>query len=191
MNSPTAVYVYVRSCFWHHLLFLLYLVPHTWQARGIHITSCEIDYAHHAVEFLVSSYGTVFLLQKCNRTYAYCCIRLCSLVLLASSAVYALMRITYLAVRGKHFISSSIIKPEHRVLLYTLMFARAFGIFCCFCLISYHIPRSSWYTYSITSCEIDHKHHVVYFVSHTSHIIHLDEAREHCLVYLADLQNDM
>ena len=31
-------------------------------------------------------------------------------------------------------------EPEIRVLLYTLMFARAFGIFCCFCLISYHIP---------------------------------------------------
>ena len=25
------------------------------------------------------------------------------------------------------------------------MFARAFGIFCCFCLISYHIPGSSWF----------------------------------------------
>ena len=38
------------------------------------------------------------------------------------------------------------------------MFARAFGILCCFCLISYHIPGSSWYTYHImwdrwrTSC---------------------------------------
>ena len=27
------------------------------------------------------------------------------------------------------------------------MFARAFGILCCFCLISYHLPGSSWYTY--------------------------------------------
>ena len=37
-------------------------------------------------------------------------------------------------------------EPENRVLRYTVMFARAFGIFCCFCLISYHIPGSSWYT---------------------------------------------
>ena len=29
---------------------------------------------------------------------------------------------------------------ENRVLLYTVMFARAFGIFCLFYLISYHIP---------------------------------------------------
>ena len=32
-------------------------------------------------------------------------------------------------------------EPENRVLLYTVMFARAFGIFCCLCLFSYHIPR--------------------------------------------------
>ena len=31
-------------------------------------------------------------------------------------------------------------EPENLLLLYTVMFARAFGIFCCFCLISYHIP---------------------------------------------------
>ena len=31
-------------------------------------------------------------------------------------------------------------EPENRALLYTVMFPRAFGIFCCFCLISYHIP---------------------------------------------------
>ena len=74
-------------------------------------------------------------------------IRRCSLVLLASSAVYALNRITYLAVRGIHIISSSKIKAENRVLLYTLMFARAFGIFCCLCFNSYHILGSSWYTY--------------------------------------------
>ena len=71
-----------------------------------------------------------FRLQTLNRKIAYCCIRRSSLVLLASSAVYALNRITYLAVRGIHIFSSSKIKPEHRVLLYTLMFARAFGIFC-------------------------------------------------------------
>ena len=58
-----------------------------------------------------------------------CCIRWCSLVLFASSAVYALNPITYLAVRGIHIISSSKIEPENRVLLYTFMFARAFGIF--------------------------------------------------------------
>ena len=56
--------------------------------------------------------------------------------------LFALIRITYLAARGMHIISSSRIKPEHRVLLYTLMFARAFGIFCCLCLISHHIPVS-------------------------------------------------
>ena len=59
---------------------------------------------------------------------------------MASSAVYALIRITYLAVRGIHIISSSRIKPEHLVLLYTLTFARAFGIFCCFCFIWHYIP---------------------------------------------------
>ena len=37
-------------------------------------------------------------------------------------------------------------EPENRVLRYTVMFARASGIFCCFCLISYHTPGSSWYT---------------------------------------------
>ena len=42
-------------------------------------------------------------------------------------------------------------EPEYRVLRYTVMFARAFGIFCCFCLISYHIPGSSWYTCHFTS----------------------------------------
>ena len=31
-------------------------------------------------------------------------------------------------------------EPENRLLLYTVMFARAFGILCCFCLISYYIP---------------------------------------------------
>ena len=31
-------------------------------------------------------------------------------------------------------------EPENRALLYTVIFARAFGIFCCFCLISYHMP---------------------------------------------------
>ena len=40
-------------------------------------------------------------------------------MLLASSAVYALILITYLTVRGIHIISSSKIKPENRVLLYT------------------------------------------------------------------------
>ena len=52
---------------------------------------------------------------------------------------YHIPCITYLAVRGIHIISSSKIKPENRVPLYTFMFARAFGIFCCLCLISYHI----------------------------------------------------
>ena len=45
------------------------------------------DFVPHTMQFLVSSYGTIF--------------------------------------------SSSKIKPEIRALLYTLMFARAFGIFCC------------------------------------------------------------
>ena len=31
-------------------------------------------------------------------------------------------------------------EPENRMLRHTVMFARAFGIFCCFCLISYHLP---------------------------------------------------
>ena len=115
------------------------------------------DFVSHTMQFLVS-YGTVFRLQKFNLKIAYCCIRRCSLVLLASSAVYALIRITHLAVRGIHILSSPKIKKENRVLLYTLMFARAFGIFCCFCLISYDIPGRSWYTYHImwdrswTSC---------------------------------------
>ena len=38
---------------------------------------------------------------------------------LTSSAVYALIPITYLAVRGTHIISSLKNKPENRVLLYT------------------------------------------------------------------------
>ena len=105
--------------------FLLDFVPHTWQ-------------------FVVY---ISFRLQKLSRKIVYCCIRWCSLVLSASFAVAAWFRTTYLAVCGMHIISSSKIKPENRVLLYTLMFARAFGIFCCFCLISYHIPGSSWYTY--------------------------------------------
>ena len=53
----------------------------------------------------------------------------------ASSAVYALIPITYLAVRGIHIISSSKIKPENRVLLYTLMFARALGTSAVYALI--------------------------------------------------------
>ena len=85
-----------------------------------------------------------FHLQTLNRKIAYCCIRWCSLVLLASSVVYALIPTIYLAVRGIHIFSSSKIKPENRVLLYTSMFARAFGIFFCVCLISYHIPGSSY-----------------------------------------------
>ena len=100
---------------------------------------CSPWYHHHTVQF--------FRLQKLNQEIAYCCIRSCSLVLLASSAVYVWFRTTYLAVRGIHIISSSKFKPENRLLLYTLMFARAFGIFCCLCMISYHIPGSSWYTY--------------------------------------------
>ena len=124
-KSRTAVYVDVCSCFRHLLLFMLDFVPYTWQ-------------------FVVC---ISFPLQKLNRKIAYCCIRWCSLMLLASSALSALFRITYLAVRGIHIISSSETKPENRVLLYTFMFARAFGIVCCLCLISYHIPGSSWYTY--------------------------------------------
>ena len=77
-TSRIAVYVDVRSCFRHLLLFLLDFAPHTWQ-------------------FVVY---ISFHLQKLNRKIAYCCIRRCSLVLLASSAVYALNRITYLAVGG-------------------------------------------------------------------------------------------
>ena len=44
---------------------------------------------------------------------------------------------------------SSKIKPEIRVLLYTLMFTRTIGIFCCLRFNSYHIPGSSWYTYHL------------------------------------------
>ena len=33
----------------------------------------------------------------------------------------------------------------------TVMFARAFGTFCYFCLISYHIHASSWFTCHFTS----------------------------------------
>ena len=95
-TSRTDVYVDVRSCFRHLLLFLLDCVPHTWQ-------------------FVVY---ISFHLQKLNRKIAYCCIRSCSLVRLASSAAYALIPITYLAVRGIHIILSSKIKPENRVLLY-------------------------------------------------------------------------
>ena len=98
---------------------------------------CSSSY-HHTVQFL--------RLQKLNRKIAYCCIRRCSLVLLASFAVKALNRV-YLAVRVIHIISSSKIKPENLVLLYTLMFARAFGIFCCLCFNSRQIAGSSWYTY--------------------------------------------
>ena len=126
--------------------------------RGIHITSCEIDHEHHVVEFMVSPYRTVFSSSKIKpeiwAQLYYVDVRSCFWHLL----LFALIRITYLAVRGIHIISSSIIKPEHGVLLYTWMFARAFGIFCCFCLIWYHIPRSSSYTYYImwdrswTSC---------------------------------------
>ena len=129
--------------------------------RRIHITSCEIDHEHHVVEFLVSSsYGTVFsslnikpeilallyTLMFARAFGIFCCL------------LYFVPGITYLAVRGINVISSSRIKPEQRVLLYTLMLARAFGIFCCSCLIWYHIPRSSLYTYHIvwdrswTSC---------------------------------------
>ena len=111
-KSRTAVYVDVRSCVRHLLPFMLQFPSHTWQ-------------------FVV--YISLYL-QKLNRKIAYCRIRWCSLLLSASSAVYALIPTTYLAVRGIHIISSSKIKPENRVLLYTLctlMFARAFGIFCC------------------------------------------------------------
>ena len=111
------------------------------RAFGIFCCLCLISYHIHTWQFVLY---ISFRLQKLNRKIAYCCIRSCSLVLLASSAVYALIPITYLAV---HIISSSKIKPENLVLLYMLMIARAFGIFCCFCLISYHILGSSWYTY--------------------------------------------
>ena len=105
------------------------------------------------VEFLISYRFFVFKNKTgISRTAVHVDVRSCFWHLL----LFALIRITYLAVRGIHIISSSIIKPEHGVLLYTWMFARAFGIFCCFCLIWYHIPRSSLYTYIILSCEIDH-----------------------------------
>ena len=215
-KSHTAVYVDVRSCFRHLLLFMLDFVLHTLQfvvcisfrriklnrkiayccirwcslvllassavyallsitylaVRGIHIiSSSKIKPENRVLLYtlmfarafgifcclpgmlLFPSYTWQFVLyisfrlQKSNRKIAYCCICWCSLVLLASSAVYVFIPITYLAVRGIHIISSWKIKPENRVLLYTLMFARACGIFCCFCLISYHIPCSSWYTY--------------------------------------------
>ena len=97
-KSRTAVYVCVRSCFRHLLRFLLDFVAHTWQ-------------------FVVY---ISFHLQKLNRKIACGCIRGCLLLLLASSAVYALNRITYLAVRGIHIISSSKTQPENRVLLYTV-----------------------------------------------------------------------
>ena len=81
-KSRTAVYVDVRSCFRHLLLFLLDFVPHTWQ-------------------FVVY---ISFHLQN--------------------------------------------IKPENRVLLYTFMFAGAFGIVCYLSLNSHHIPGCSWYKYN-------------------------------------------
>ena len=112
------------------------------RAFGI-LCFCFISYHIHTWQFVLY---ISFRLQKFNRKIAYCCIRSCSLVLLASSAVSALIPITYLAVRDIHIISSSKIKPENLVLLYMLI-TRAFGIFCCFCLISYHIPCSSWYAY--------------------------------------------
>ena len=95
-----------------------------------------LDFVPHTMQFVVC---ISFRLQKLSRKIAYCCIRSCSLVLLASSVVYALIPITYLAVRGIHIVSSSKIKPGNSVLLYTLMFARAFGIFCCFCLFWYRV----------------------------------------------------
>ena len=73
--------------------------------------------------------------------------RWCSLVLSASSAVSVWFSATYMAVRGMHIISSSKIQAEDRVLLYTLMFAGTFGMFCCLCFYSHHISGSSWYTY--------------------------------------------
>ena len=100
---------------------------------------CSSWYHHYTVQF--------FRPQKSHRKFAHCCTRWCSLVLSASSAVSAWFRSTYLAVRGMHIILSSKIKPESRVLLYTFMFARAFGIFCCLCFNSRQIAGSSWYTY--------------------------------------------
>ena len=113
------------------------------RAFGI-LCFCLISYHIHTWQFVLY---ISFRLQKSNRKIAYCCICWCSLVLSASSAVYAWFRTTYLAVRGMHIISSYKIKPENRVLLYTLMFARAFGIFSCLCFTFHHIPGSSWYTY--------------------------------------------
>ena len=94
-------------------------------------------------------------------------------MLLASSAVYALILITYLAVRGIHIISSSKIKPENRVLLYTLMFARAFGIFCCLCVNSYHIPGSSRYTYHLVFKKCTEKSRTAVYVDVCSCFRHL------------------
>ena len=113
------------------------------RAFGI-LCFCFISYHIHTWQFVLY---ISFRLQKLNRKIAYCCICWCSLVLSASSAVYAWFRTTYLAVRCMHIMSSSKIKPENRVLHYTLMFARAFGIFGCLCFNSRQIAGSSWYTY--------------------------------------------
>ena len=129
-----------------------------------------LDFVPHTWQFVVY---ISFLLQKFNRNIAYCCIRWCSLALSASSAVYALIPTTYLAVCGIHISSSSKIKQENRLLLYTLMFARAFGIFCYLCFKSHHIPGSSWYTYHFVFKNQTGKSHTAVYVDVRSCFRHL------------------
>ena len=146
--------------------------------------ACPISYHipcsswyHHTVQ--------VFRLQKFNLKIGYCCIRRCSLVHLSSSAAYALIRIIYLAVRGICIISSSKIKKENRVLLYTLMFARAYGIFCCFCLISYHIPDSSWFVVYIS--HLRSIMNIMWLISY--HILGSSWYHFQCISYVIDHAN--
>ena len=169
-------------------------------ARAFGIFCCLLQFVWHTWQFALY---ISFRLQQLNRKMAYCCIPCCSLVLSASSPASAWF--------GTTVFSYSKIKPERqRALLYTLIFARAFGIFCCLLQFVWHnsqfvlyisfrlqqlnrkmaycsipccslvlsasYPASAWFgtTYlavrriHITSCQIDHEHHVVDFlVSYT------------------------
>ena len=142
--KPEFAHCCIRSCSFLLLASSAVCCNSKYHIPSFGIFCCLLRFVSHTWQFVLY---ISFRLQKLNRKIAYRCIRSCSLVLLASSAVYALIPITYQAVRGMHIISSSKIKSENRVLLYTWMIARAFGIFSCFCLTSYHIPASSWYTY--------------------------------------------
>ena len=92
-----SIYVDVRSCFRHLLLFLLDFVPHTWQfvvyisfrlqklnrkiaySVYVHVRSCFWHLLLFMLKFPSDSWQLVvyisFRLQKLNRKIAYCCIR--------------------------------------------------------------------------------------------------------------------